>query len=87
MQTENSTDGRRRSFIEEARRAQIAAAAAETVAEYGYANASLARIAERADVSKSVISYHFDGKDELLTQMVTRFFQETWEHMERRIEA
>lgn len=63
------------------------AAAAETVAEVGYANTSLARIAERADISKSVISYHFDGKDEVLTQVVTRFFEETWEYMESRINA
>lgn len=88
MQTEHRPSGRqRRSFIEEARRAQIEAAAAEVVADFGYANASLSRIAERAGISKSVISYHFDGKDDLLTRMVRSFFDETWEHMSRRIDA
>lgn len=77
----------RRSFIEEARRAQIVTAAAQTVAEVGYARASLARIAERAGISKSVISYHFDGKDELLAKVAGEFFEQAWEHMGPAIEA
>jgi AcrR family transcriptional regulator len=88
MRPNNSPDGRQRpSFIEEARRAQIIAAAAETVAAVGYANASLARIAEQAGISKSVISYHFSGKDELMTLVATQFFEKTWEHMAPHIEA
>ncbi|HWL43284.1 MAG TPA: TetR/AcrR family transcriptional regulator [Ilumatobacter sp.] len=86
MRSDNDTIGRR-SFIEEARRAQIVAAAAETVAEVGYAQASLARIAERAGISKSVISYHFDGKHELLAQVAGEFFEQAWEHMAPRIDA
>ena len=86
MRSDPETSGRR-SFIEAARRAQIVAAAAETVAEVGYARASLARIAERAGISKSVISYHFDGKDDLLAQVAGEFFEQAWEHMAPRIEA
>jgi AcrR family transcriptional regulator len=83
MRSENEPSGRRKpSFIEEARRAQILAAATETVAESGYAGASLARIAERAGVSKSVISYHFAGKDELLEMIVNQFFADAWAQME-----
>ena len=48
--------GGRVSFIQAARRRQIIAAAIETAV--GYGQASLARIAEHADISKSVISYH-----------------------------
>lgn len=82
------TDGRHgASFIEEARRQQVVAAAIETVAELGYANASLARIAEQAGISKSVISYHFAGKDDLLNQVVTVFFEEAWEYMSERLDA
>lgn len=88
MRPENSPTGRSRpSFIEAARRAQIVEAATETVAELGYANASLSQIAKRADISKSVISYHFDGKDELLEQVVTRFFEQTWAHMQPEVDA
>ncbi len=75
------------SFIEAARRSQIVEAATSTVAEVGYANASLARIAERAGVSKSVISYHFDGKHDLLAQVAGTFFEQAWEHMAPRVEA
>ncbi|MCM6775518.1 TetR/AcrR family transcriptional regulator [Nocardia sp. CDC159] len=74
MRPENETGGRRRSFIEEARRRQIIAAAVEVISEVGYGNASLARIAKRAGISKGVISYHFDGKDELMAELVVQLY-------------
>jgi AcrR family transcriptional regulator len=46
------------------------AAAIDTIAEIGYGQASLARIAERAGISKGVISYHFAGKDDLIREIV-----------------
>jgi|HubBroStandDraft_1064217.scaffolds.fasta_scaffold00108_29 TetR/AcrR family fatty acid metabolism transcriptional regulator len=61
-----TTDQTRPSFIEAARRAQIIECAIDTIAELGFAHASLAQIAKRASVSTSVISYYFAGKDELL---------------------
>ncbi|MFD3683737.1 TetR/AcrR family transcriptional regulator [Nocardiopsis sp. NPDC058631] len=76
MRSENKPTGQKRSFIEEARRAQIIAAAIETIADVGYPNASLARIAREAGVSKGVISYHFAGKDELMDQLVTGVYTE-----------
>jgi AcrR family transcriptional regulator len=60
-----------RSFVEEARRAQIVQCTIEIIASLGYAQASLANIAERAGISKGVISYHFAGKDELIAQVHT----------------
>jgi AcrR family transcriptional regulator len=57
-------------FTSAARRAQFVAAAIDTIAEVGYAQASLARIAERVGVSKGVISYHFAGKDELVREVI-----------------
>jgi AcrR family transcriptional regulator len=48
--------------------------AISTLAEEGYAQASLARIAARAGISKSVILYHFAGKDEVLEQVVAQVF-------------
>lgn len=53
-------------FTTAARRKQILRCAVEALAELGYAKASLAEIARRADVSKSVVSYYFAGKDDLL---------------------
>lgn len=46
------------------------AAAIDTIAESGYGQASLARIATRIGVSKGVIAYHFDGKQDLMNEVV-----------------
>lgn len=59
-----------RTFTEAARRAQIIEAAIDTIAEVGFAKASLARIGERVGISKGLIGYHFAGKDDLITQVV-----------------
>ena len=67
-----STD--KRTFLDEARRAQIVACAIEVIAEKGYANSSLSQIAERAGTSKGVILYHFAGKDELIEKVVAEVF-------------
>ncbi|HEX4216133.1 MAG TPA: TetR/AcrR family transcriptional regulator [Candidatus Dormibacteraeota bacterium] len=65
---------RARTFTERARRAQIIECAIEVIAEAGYAQASVSRIAERSGVAKSVVLYHFAGKDELVDAVVTRIF-------------
>jgi AcrR family transcriptional regulator len=70
MQPGTAPDEPERTFIETARRAQIAAAAIDTIAEVGYAGASFARIAERVGISRGLISYHFDNKDDLIKQVV-----------------
>jgi AcrR family transcriptional regulator len=64
----------KRSFIEEARRAQIVTATIETLAELGYSKASLAQIAKRAGISTSLIPYHFKDKDELINQTLTEIY-------------
>ncbi|MEU3017823.1 TetR/AcrR family transcriptional regulator [Nocardiopsis sp. NPDC007018] len=87
MQSEKKPGSQKRSFIEEARRAQIIEAAVETIAEMGYPNASLARIARTAGISKGVISYHFDGKDELVDQVVTSVYTEIAESIVPRVTA
>jgi AcrR family transcriptional regulator len=77
----------RRTFIETARRAQIVAAAVETIAEVGYERASLARIAARLGISKGVISYHFAGKDDLIRQVVREVVEQARAYMIPRITA
>lgn len=59
-----------RTFADEARRKQIVGCAIEVIAEKGFAQASLARIAERARVAKSVVLYHFANKNELVEQVL-----------------
>jgi len=61
-----------RTFTETGRRAQIVQAAIETIAELGYGRASFSQIAKRAGLSSTgLISYHFAGKDELMSEIVT----------------
>jgi AcrR family transcriptional regulator len=75
MQTKNTPDGQKRpSFIEAARRAQLIECAIETIARLGYAQASLAQIAKRAGISKSVITYHFKSREELIEQVVKEIY-------------
>lgn len=60
-----------RTFTENARRAQIVAAAIDTLAEVGYGGATLSAIARRAELSSTgLISYHFANKAELIAQVV-----------------
>jgi len=60
-----------RTFTEVARRAQIVQCAADVIAEAGYARASMAEIARRAGIAKSVISYHFADKNELMQAVIS----------------
>jgi AcrR family transcriptional regulator len=75
----------RRSFIEEARRAQIVRCAIDTIAAFGYGQASLARIARRAGISKGVIGYHFAGKDEVLAEVVAEVLRRSERYVGPRV--
>jgi len=69
-------------FTELARRAQIIAAAIETIAEVGYTRASFARIAKRAGLSSTgLISYHFASKKDLDWEIVKEIYGRITRHM------
>lgn len=88
MRSKNGPDGQApRTFIDAARRAQIVAAAIETIADVGYGHASLARIAERLSISKGVISYHFAGKEELVREVIAEVYAAAGVFIGPRIEA
>jgi AcrR family transcriptional regulator len=76
-----------RTFSETARRAQIVAVAIDAIAELGYGQASLARIAERAGISKGVIIYHFGGKDELIKELVAELVAKGRAYISPRVDA
>ena len=77
MRSKNKPDGKNTSsFIEAARRAQIIECTIEIIATSGYAQASLARIAEQAGVSKGVILYYFKNKEALIGQVVIEVYTE-----------
>ncbi|KAA0018911.1 TetR/AcrR family transcriptional regulator [Antrihabitans cavernicola] len=62
-------------FTETARRAQIVDVAIETIAELGYHQASVRKIAERVGVAMSVVLYHFGNKDDLVAAIVTELYR------------
>lgn len=71
-------------LTEQARRAQIIAAAIETIAELGYANTTFAQIAKRAALSSTgLISYHFSSKKELDWALVEVIQARLTQHMSR----
>lgn len=74
-------------FIEEARRKQLVEVAIETIADAGFMNTTLADIARRADISKGVISYHFENKDELIDEVIRTLLRTSYEFIHARVEA
>jgi TetR/AcrR family transcriptional regulator, fatty acid metabolism regulator protein len=87
MQPGVAADEPERTFIETARRAQIAAAAIDAIAEAGYAGASFARIAEKLGISRGLISYHFADKDDLIKQVVHQAAEQAKAYIRPRILA
>jgi TetR/AcrR family fatty acid metabolism transcriptional regulator len=87
MRSEGPTRRVERTFTEAARCAQIVQAAIDTIAEVGFARASLARIGERIGISKGLIGYHFAGKDDLIRQVVSEILEQGEAYMVPRILA
>src|SRR5438105_14727041 len=55
------------------RRAQLAAAALQTLSELGYARTSLREIAQNSEFSHGVLHYYFSDKVELITYCVRQY--------------
>jgi AcrR family transcriptional regulator len=55
------------------RRAQLADAALQTLAELGYARTSLREIAQNSQFSHGVLHYYFSDKEDLLTHCVRQY--------------
>jgi AcrR family transcriptional regulator len=55
------------------RRAQLATAALQTLAQLGYARTSLREIAQNSEFSHGVLHYYFSDKEELLTECVRQY--------------
>ncbi len=89
MRPNTRPDGQKRTptFIEEARRRQIVETAIEAIADLGSEQTTLAAIASAAGISKGVISYHFDGKDELLEEVLLSLVREPAAYIKPRVDA
>lgn len=53
----------------------IVQAAIEVFEERGVSGASIAEITKRAGVAQGLVSYHFGGKDQLISAVIDRWFQ------------
>ncbi|BDH57356.1 TetR/AcrR family transcriptional regulator [Tsukamurella sp. PLM1] len=62
-------------FTEQARREQIVGCAIETIAELGYPQASVRKIADRAGVAMSVVLYHFGDKNSLIEAVFSECYR------------
>jgi TetR/AcrR family transcriptional repressor of bet genes len=58
--------------IEQLRRQELAVAAYEILQEEGIAGTTLAKVADRAGMSKGIVLHYFKGKDELLEVVMRR---------------
>ena len=74
-------------FTETARRAQIVGTAIEAIAELGYHQASVRKIADRVGVAMSVVLYHFGNKEDLVAAIVTECYRSVIEIMLPLVEA
>lgn len=61
--------------------------AIEAIAELGYHQASIRKIADRVGVSMSVVLYHFGTKDDLVTAIVAKLYRSVFEIMVPAMEA
>lgn len=70
-----SKDERPESFTRTARKAQIVACAIEVIAEVGYPQASIRKIADRVGIAMSAVLYHFGSKDNLVDAIVEHMYR------------
>lgn len=69
------TQAPRESFTRSARKAQIVAAAIDVIAEVGFAQASIRKIADRVGIAMSAVLYHFGTKDNLIDAIVEHMYR------------
>ncbi|MGK2869580.1 MAG: TetR/AcrR family transcriptional regulator [Mycobacterium sp.] len=70
-----ATAAHAQSFIRSARRTQIVDAAIDVIAEVGFAQASIRKIADRVGIAMSAVLYHFGTKDKLVEAIVEHMYR------------
>lgn len=70
-----ATPAHAQSFIRSARRSQIVDAAIDVIAEVGFAQASIRKIADRVGIAMSAVLYHFGTKDKLVEAIVEHMYR------------
>lgn len=62
-------------FTRTARRSQIVSAAIDVIAEIGWAQTSIRKIADRVGVAMSAVLYHFGTKDNLVEAVIEEMYR------------
>jgi len=68
-------------------RQRILDAAAKVFREQGYANARLVDIAELAGIQGGSLYYHFEGREELVAEVLRLGIAITWQHVKDALDA
>lgn len=81
-QMEGAQKGQTRVERKEATRRELIEATIEAIAEGGLADLTLAKITERAQVSRGLVNFHFDSKEQLLVatlEFLTEEYRASWQ--------
>jgi len=73
VRSKKTSDGQG-TFVNQARRRQFVQVAIESLVERGYQATTIAEVARRAGVSKSVVLYHFSSRAELMEAVVVQVY-------------
>jgi AcrR family transcriptional regulator len=71
----------------EERRTEILETTCEVVIERGFAGTRISDVAKRLDVSSSLIHYHFDSKEQLLSEAFAHYARKDMAELEAEVEA
>jgi AcrR family transcriptional regulator len=74
-------------FTQAARRSQIVECAIEVIAEVGWAQTSIRKIADRVGVAMSAVLYHFGTKDNLVEAIVEQMYRSALDAVVPAVEA
>lgn len=85
MRTKGVSEAGAGTFTQRKRREQLIDCAINAIVELGFPGASVAEVAERAGVSKGVVTYHFAAKDDLIFAAVAEIFDSITQALESRL--
>lgn len=85
MRTKAARDAGPVTFTQRKRRDQLVDCAIDAIVELGFQGTSIGEVAQRAGVSKGVVTYHFAAKDDLIFAVVARIFDSITEALETRL--
>lgn len=87
MRTDQDAIGVRSTYGGRARRDQLVDCAISELCERGFAGTTIGSVAQRAGVSKGVVTYHFPSKNDLLMAVVASLYERGGHQIAERVET